>query len=181
MDPVVLELISASLLISALIAYALFRRKEHPLPLPPGPAPFPFLGNVYDMPNEYEWLTYSKWGQTFGPLIHIHLFGKPIIIINSYKIASDLLIRHSTNRPKLTMAGELMGWDLGVALIQGGERHRKYRRMMSKFLGAKVVENYAKDQEKGAVNLVAQLIHSRGAGFDRKVLTMIASGIVRIA
>ena len=37
------------------------------LPLPPGPRGLPILGNYFDLPNgEKDWLTYRKWGETYG-------------------------------------------------------------------------------------------------------------------
>lgn len=41
-------------------------KKKNPLPLPPGPAPKPLIGNVLDMPTEYEWETYAKWSEKYG-------------------------------------------------------------------------------------------------------------------
>lgn len=35
-------------------------------PLPPGPRPYPLIENLLDMPTSQEWLTFAKWGQTWG-------------------------------------------------------------------------------------------------------------------
>lgn len=32
----------------------------------PGPQGLPIIGNVLDMPSSHEWLTFSKWADTFG-------------------------------------------------------------------------------------------------------------------
>lgn len=37
--------------------------------LPPGPRRLPFLGNLFDIPTEQEWLTFSKWGQRWGEVL----------------------------------------------------------------------------------------------------------------
>lgn len=34
--------------------------------LPPGPKGWPVIGNLFDMPREKIWLTFSKWGETYG-------------------------------------------------------------------------------------------------------------------
>jgi len=34
--------------------------------LPPGPKPLPLVGNILDMPSEKEWLTFARWGETWG-------------------------------------------------------------------------------------------------------------------
>lgn len=36
------------------------------LSLPPGPKGLPLVGNVLDMPSEKEWLTFARWGETWG-------------------------------------------------------------------------------------------------------------------
>jgi len=35
-------------------------QKTSNLPLPPGPKKWPLLGNLFDLPTSYEWLTYAK-------------------------------------------------------------------------------------------------------------------------
>ena len=41
-------------------------RPKQTAPLPPGPRGWPLIGNVFDMPPSHEWLTFSKWGETWG-------------------------------------------------------------------------------------------------------------------
>lgn len=33
---------------------------------PPGPKPLPLIGNLLDMPNTQQWLTFMRWGDTYG-------------------------------------------------------------------------------------------------------------------
>ena len=39
------------------------------LPLPPGPKALPIVGNMFGMPREYEWFTYSDWAKQYGTWI----------------------------------------------------------------------------------------------------------------
>ncbi|KAF9230060.1 hypothetical protein BU15DRAFT_57650, partial [Melanogaster broomeanus] len=68
-----------------------------PHPLPPGPPPLPIVGNVRGINANAPWLTYSEWSKVYGDLVYSRLFNQDIIIINSEKIAKDLLEDRSSN------------------------------------------------------------------------------------
>lgn len=34
--------------------------------LPPGPRGWPIFGNSFNVPQEYEWLAYQRWGAQYG-------------------------------------------------------------------------------------------------------------------
>ena len=85
------------------------------LPLPPGPPGLPWVGNVIGIDTKAPWLTYREWAKTYGKslyaettpsthvvtragdIVHSRLLGQDIIIINSEKIARDLLDNRSSN------------------------------------------------------------------------------------
>ena len=48
------------------LKYFIFRSRSPSLP--PGPRGLPLVGNIFDMPSEKEWLTFAKWGETYGGL-----------------------------------------------------------------------------------------------------------------
>jgi cytochrome P450 len=63
--------------------------------------------------------------------------GQTIDLVNSYQAASDMLEKRSSiysERPTLTMCGELIGWDKALILSRG-ERHRTYRRLFHRIIG----------------------------------------------
>jgi hypothetical protein len=35
----------------------------------PGPKGLPVIGNALDLPKEYEWETFSRWGKEFGACV----------------------------------------------------------------------------------------------------------------
>ncbi|TFK43282.1 cytochrome P450 [Crucibulum laeve] len=115
-------------------------RSKFPAPLPPGPRGFPLIGNVFDMPSEQEWLTFTRWGQTWD-ICSVTILGQTLVILNSAKMAFDMLDKKSalySDRPVLQMGGELVGWKNTLVLLPYGDRFRRYRRLFHKLIGSPV-------------------------------------------
>lgn len=50
-------------------AYLFYNRsKNSRLPLPPGPKGYPIIGNLLDLPNGSDWITYRDWSRQYGQL-----------------------------------------------------------------------------------------------------------------
>ncbi|KAL0949180.1 hypothetical protein HGRIS_009258 [Hohenbuehelia grisea] len=137
------------LVVFALLAKVL-RRRSSPR-LPPGPKGLPLIGNVLDMPSTHEWLTFAKWGETWGDICSVTVFGQSLIILNSAKAATDMLDGKSLNyseRPILQMGGELVGWKDTLVLLPYGERFRSYRRNFHRLIGTRThVARFHRDHE----------------------------------
>ncbi|KAI0065153.1 cytochrome P450 [Artomyces pyxidatus] len=63
--------------------------------LPPGPSGYPLIGNALEL-REKQWLTFTRWRETYGDVVYFHIFGQPAVVLNSQKAASDLLERRAT-------------------------------------------------------------------------------------
>ncbi|EGO01759.1 hypothetical protein SERLA73DRAFT_103748 [Serpula lacrymans var. lacrymans S7.3] len=111
-------------------------------PLPPGPKGLPLVGNVLDVPSKTPWLTFAKWGDIFS----IKEFGRQTIVINSASVALSMLEKKSllySNRPHLTLAGDLVGWNQSTAFLQYGVRFREYRKNLYRTIGSRAsLEKY---------------------------------------
>ncbi|KAF9268235.1 cytochrome P450 [Marasmius fiardii PR-910] len=115
-----------------------FRREKGPR-LPPGPRGLPSIGNVLDMPSEQEWLTFARWGVTYGDICSVTVLGQTIIILNSLKAAVGMLDKKSSiysDRPVLQMGGEMVGWKNTLVLLPYGDRFRRYRRLFHGSIGS---------------------------------------------
>ena len=72
--------------------------------LPPGPQGLPLLGNVWDVPQHYSWLTFTEWGRKHGDIVSFSVFGRTTVVLNSAKVASEILDKRSFNysdRPRM--------------------------------------------------------------------------------
>jgi hypothetical protein len=74
-----------------------------------------------------------------GDICSVTVLGQPLIILNSAKIATDMLDKKSSiysDRPTLQMGGELVGWKNAVVLLPYGDRFRRHRRFFHRLMGS---------------------------------------------
>ncbi|KAI5888145.1 uncharacterized protein SCHCODRAFT_02550531 [Schizophyllum commune H4-8] len=113
-----LAALSAMAATFACVACAI-RRRHHRAPLPPGPKGWPVIGNLLDIPSNYEWDKYMQWAR------ELHAAGTSVIILDSYEACCDLLAQraryYSDRRPAFPMTIDLMGMEFSFALISYGE------------------------------------------------------------
>jgi hypothetical protein len=55
-------------LVSSIAAFLAIRdyQKRQGLPYPPGPRSLPLIGNLFDVPKEFSWLTYARLSKKYG-------------------------------------------------------------------------------------------------------------------
>ncbi|KLO09753.1 cytochrome P450 [Schizopora paradoxa] len=109
------------------------KRNSKQLPGPPG---YPIVGNMFDTMTSELWETARKWGDRYGGIINLKIFGQSYVIINSYEIAVDILDKQSLNtsdRPNSVMVDELQGWSWMLANMSYGEEWKRLRAPVQKF------------------------------------------------
>ncbi|KAF7311496.1 Cytochrome P450 [Mycena kentingensis (nom. inval.)] len=121
------------------LAYLLQRRlrRRSNRPLPPGPRRF--LG-VLALPKklEKEWEVYGRWNDRWGDITSVTALGQPIVVLGSYKVATEMLDKKSniySDRPIFQMAGELVGWSNGSALVGYSPRFQRARKYQHALFG----------------------------------------------
>ncbi|EMD42005.1 hypothetical protein CERSUDRAFT_110546 [Gelatoporia subvermispora B] len=103
------------------------------LPLPPGPPGLPLIGNLFDVPKDYAWITYEGWSREHGSdMVSMSVLGNTIIVVNSMDIAMELLEKRSStysDRPRMVMLNELVGFGWGLAFRRYDGAWRDSRKM----------------------------------------------------
>ena len=61
--------------------------------LPPGPFPLPVLGNLLSIGQRRPYEDLANLVKTYGKLFRIHMGSRKVIVINSYDIAGDALVK----------------------------------------------------------------------------------------
>ncbi|KAF8898320.1 cytochrome P450 [Mucidula mucida] len=134
---------SSSIYVLALASAGCFLVLRHIIrrtgaPLPPGPKGLPLIGNVLDMPTEgKDWLTYAEWGRKYGGLCMVSLMGQPLVIVNSADIMQEMDKQSAiySDRPRLEMGGELVGYSKSIVIMPYGNRFRKFRKHFARIMG----------------------------------------------
>ncbi|KAG1818148.1 cytochrome P450 [Suillus subaureus] len=140
------------------VCYSMERRKV--LPLPPGPRPMPIIGNIRGIDINAPWLAYTEWGKQYGDIVYSHLFGQHIVVVNSEKVAIELLERRSYNysdRPELP-TNVLLGFGFNTILMQYGARWRRQRRIFHEAFRARAALSYRPMQQRKAQQLIHNML-----------------------
>ncbi|RXW22001.1 hypothetical protein EST38_g3848 [Candolleomyces aberdarensis] len=157
----------AILAIGALL-YGISRRRKPSLPLPPGPKGLPLVGNLFQVPSEFEWIKYHEWSTELKTdILHLQIAGTHIIVLNNYEVAMDLLESRSSlysGRPRLVMMIELMGWGFNFGFVDYGDFWRKHRRLAHQSLQATAIKQYRPHLALATRKLLRRLLDDRDDG-----------------
>ncbi|KAJ6491300.1 cytochrome P450 [Mycena vitilis] len=150
----------ATAAIAILLLQLLGRRGK--LSLPRGPRKWPVIGNLLDMPTEREWETYMKWSPEYNSdIIHLNIAGTSIIVISSAEVANRLLRSAAySDRPRMPMVVELMGWGFLSSLLKYGDHWRKHRRLFHRAFNAAAAEAYQPKERSACHELLRRLLRN---------------------
>ncbi|EKM55870.1 uncharacterized protein PHACADRAFT_144742 [Phanerochaete carnosa HHB-10118-sp] len=131
---------------------------------PPGPKGLPIIGNLFDVPSDYAWITYRELGRRYGSdILHFEVFGLHIVVLNSMEAAEDLLDKRSgisSDRQQTVMIQELTGWHRSWAGMEYGDAWRQRRRLFHQHFRPLAVPQYHSSQAKAVLNLLQSLLNS---------------------
>ncbi|PBK75827.1 cytochrome P450 [Armillaria solidipes] len=149
--------------------------------LPPGPKSLPFIGNLWDVPVEYPWLTYAQWAATYGDILYLDTPGNPTVVLNSAQAAADLFEKRSRNysdRPDFTMM-KLAGWENIIGFMRYSDQWRMRRRMFHQYFQLRAVPAYYPVQVK-VTSVLLQQLHKSPDAFVHHVRHHAGSVIMKI-
>ncbi|KAI0291060.1 cytochrome P450 [Multifurca ochricompacta] len=138
------------------------RRTTGLVPYPPGPPPLPVIGNLFDIPKEFSWLTYTELSKKYGNILFFRVFGQVIIVLNSPKPAKDLLEKRAdiySDRSVIPFY-EMADFQFSLAFKRYGEPWRLGRRLLDRGLRPGAAASYRPVQQARARALLLRLLTS---------------------
>ncbi|KAK7056377.1 hypothetical protein VNI00_002931 [Paramarasmius palmivorus] len=126
----------------------------------PGPLGVPLLGNLLQLGGRNNWLTFTEWRKQYGDIVYINIAGKDAVILNSRKVAGDLLDRRATiysDRPR-NIVTQLLTGGMVFAFSQHNEVWKTMRRASAEAMSNSAMKQYASLQETEAVLLIGDLL-----------------------
>ncbi|KAJ6472477.1 cytochrome P450 [Mycena sanguinolenta] len=164
---------------AALIVAVSHRRRRATL-MPPGPPGDPFIGHLIRLPSTDSALVFHQWAKTYGPIMHLKVFGRSLIILDSYQAAVDLLDKRGliySDRPKFTLY-ELFGWIPALTFSQYRTKtHTIQRQMHQSYLSRHKIADFKPMQAQAARSLVQNLFDSSSAHYE-KFMDRFATSII---
>ncbi|KAI0027577.1 cytochrome P450 [Vararia minispora EC-137] len=131
--------------------------------LPPGPKGYPILGSAPDMLNMQRFLARSV---TFGKIVYVNIVGQPTVIINSQRVATDLLDRRAatfSGRPRTIVGQELYCGGLSIVMLGHTDRWRRMRRAIHEGLRPAAAAQYHAMEAEEVTRLVLALANDKNA------------------
>ncbi|KAH9985152.1 cytochrome P450 [Russula vinacea] len=158
----VVSLTSALVLVSSLATYFAFRdyQRRRGIPYPPGPRRLPLIGNLLDIPKEFPWLSFTRLSETHGDVLSFHVFGKVVVVLNSFKANKDLLERRGdiySDRPVIPIIN-MMKWEWIVGFSRNTESWRLARKLLDRSLRPAAIAAYRPLLQKKAHVLLTQVL-----------------------
>ncbi|KAH9953595.1 cytochrome P450 [Lactifluus volemus] len=149
--------------------------------LPPGPRGYPIVGNLFEL-KPPQWLKYAEWQKKYGDLIYLNAAGQPMVILNSHKVATDLLDRRAakySDRPPLIVASEIMCGGLLFPFSRYGLLWRQMRKAANEWFSKDSVKRFYETQMTEAVVLAADSL-TKPARWEQNVRRSAASMVLSV-
>ncbi|KAH8979058.1 cytochrome P450 [Lactarius hatsudake] len=148
--------------------------------LPPGPKGLPFIGDVVHA-TDNDWLASPQRKDDYGELMYLSVFGKGVLVVNSQRVAVDLLEKRSniySDRPRFISLNEFLTENLTFVFTGYGDLWRRFRRPAVEGFSKSVVPDFYPIQSREAIMLALALLNSAPSAkkhFQRHAWSIILS------
>ncbi|KAK1996510.1 cytochrome P450 [Colletotrichum falcatum] len=137
------------------------RRRRSRLPLPPGPPRLPIVGNLFNSPVHYSWLTHFQWKHTYGPVAYCEVGGRPTVVLTTAAAAHELLNKRAGNYSNRSFGyalSELVCRGYNMLFRQYDARLRLHQRLHVHGLNPRSSALYQPIQEMESLQLLNDLL-----------------------
>ncbi|KAH8981689.1 cytochrome P450 [Lactarius hatsudake] len=128
--------------------------------LPPGPKGLPIVGDVRHI-GDRDWLMSSQRRDEYGEMMYVSALGKGVLVINSARVAIDLLEKRSSiysDRRHYICAGDFSTKNLMFSLMPYGDLWRRFRRVAVEGFSKSAVKSFHPIQGREALMLALSLM-----------------------
>ncbi|KAJ7088893.1 cytochrome P450 [Mycena belliarum] len=139
-----------------------WKRDRSRLPLPPGPKKLPLVQNLFDMPADRHWETYSNWSKECdSDIIHVGVPGMSIVVLSSMEAVRDLFDKRSStysDRPRFPMLVELMKFTWAIGMMKYGENWRAHRKFFHEAFNIGAAKQFQPQERAAAHEVLRRLL-----------------------
>ncbi|KAI9443599.1 cytochrome P450 [Lactarius indigo] len=128
--------------------------------LPPGPKGLPIIGDILHI-TDLDWLASPKRKDEYGEMMYISALGQGVLVINSQRVAIDLLDKRSnifSDRQKYICAGDLSTRNLQLSMAPYGDLWRRFRRLTVEGFSKTASQHFHPIQGREALMLALAMI-----------------------
>ncbi|KAI9450881.1 cytochrome P450, partial [Lactarius psammicola] len=123
--------------------------------LPPGPKGLPLIGDAQHA-LDHDWLASPQRKDEYGEMMYLSALGKGILVVNSQRVAADLLEKRSniySDRPHFISAGQFLTQNLTLFFTGYGDLWRRFRRPTVEAFSKTAVQHFHPIQNREAIML----------------------------
>ncbi|KAF7341315.1 O-methylsterigmatocystin oxidoreductase [Mycena venus] len=143
-------------------------RRSNSISLPPGPPRDPLIGHLRYIPSTNRAAVFHEWAKIYGDIIYLDVLGNPMIVLNTEKVAVDLLNKRSSiysDRPRFILY-EMIGWSTTLSLMPYGKRFATHRQLHRSYLNRTKCREFRPMQTLEARTLVKNLLDAAPAAYS---------------
>ncbi|KAI0062571.1 cytochrome P450 [Artomyces pyxidatus] len=112
------------------------------------------------MPRKHEWKTFTLWRKTYGDIVYLNILGRPLIILNTFETATDLMEKRSSkysDRPRFPLV-DLVGHDFNFGFMHYNKRWHACRRVFASQFGKASLPGYYRSHQAAVSTLLNNLL-----------------------